>query len=70
MTSVITSEVNEEPWLAVGGVAELLNGQKPNPEDPIGVFHLITKANLPANVSQVYTVPGYEQAYLNAWGLK
>ena len=69
MTSVITSEVNEEPWLAVGGVAMLLNGQKPNPVDPIGVFHLITKANLPANTSQVYTVPGYEQEYLKAWGL-
>ncbi len=69
MTSVITSEVNENPWSAIGGVAELLNGQKPNPIDPIGVFHLETKANLPADVSQVYTVPGYQQTFLKAWGL-
>jgi hypothetical protein len=69
MTSVITSEVNENPWEAIGGAAMLLNGQKPDPIDPIGVFHTITKANLPADVSQVYTVPGYQQTFLKAWGL-
>lgn len=69
MTSVITSEVNESPWTAIGGVAMLLNGQKPHPINPVGVFHLITKNNLPANVSEVYTVPNYEQMFLKAWDL-
>ncbi|MGH3252055.1 MAG: hypothetical protein ACRDOI_38410 [Trebonia sp.] len=69
MTSVITSEVNENPWEAIGGVAQLLNGQKPDPIDPIGVFHTLTKDNLPADTSQVYTVPNYQQTFLKAWGL-
>lgn len=69
MTSVITSEVNENPWEAMGGEAMLLNGQKPDPIDPIGVFHLITKDNLPADTSQVYTVPDYEQTFLKAFDL-
>lgn len=66
-----TDETYEAGWRAVDSILRVMNHQSLSPccKEPVGKIRLLTKANVPSNLSQPYTIPNYEAAFKKAWGL-
>jgi ribose transport system substrate-binding protein len=68
MAAAITSEVPEAGWRAVDLIARLMVGQDLYDDEPSGERALLTKDDLPADITVPYVVPDYERAFEQAWG--
>lgn len=68
VAAALTSEVPESGWRAADLAVRLMNGQKLYADAPSGERTFLTQDNLPADITQQYTIPGYEQAFEQAWG--
>ena len=64
----ITDEVVDSGWRDVDALIRLETKQPLASAQPVGVTHLITKADVPS-ANTYYTAPNYEQVYEKAWGL-
>jgi ribose transport system substrate-binding protein len=70
-TMGVTEETYEIGWRMVDALARnFLGDSMACCTTPIGTVHVITKADLPASLSVPYSVPGYQQFFLKAWGLQ
>jgi len=66
----VTEETYEIGWRMVDAAARYFMGDSMACcTTPIGTVHVITKADLPSNLSVPYTVPDYEEYFLKAWHL-
>jgi ribose transport system substrate-binding protein len=68
LAAALTSEVPESGWRAADLAVRLMNGQKLYDDAPSGERTFLTKDNLPADITKQYTIPGYQQAFEQAWG--
>ena len=67
----VTEETYEIGWRMIDVAArDFLNDSITCCTTPIGTVHVITKADLPSDLSVPYSVPGYQQFFLQAWHLK
>lgn len=69
MAAGLTSELYEAGWRAVDLLARQLTGVDLGEVYPIGVTRLITDDNLPEDITVPYSVPGYQDAFTQAWGV-
>ncbi|HUB39970.1 MAG TPA: substrate-binding domain-containing protein [Streptosporangiaceae bacterium] len=66
----VTEETYEIGWRMIDAAARHFAGDSMACcTTPIGTVHVITKADLPSDLSVPYTVPGYQQDFLKAWHL-
>jgi ribose transport system substrate-binding protein len=69
-TMGVTSEGPEAGWRMVDAAARFFLGDSLLPAaQPQGVYHVLTKADLPANRNAPWTVPHYQSYFLKAWNL-
>ena len=69
-TMGVTEETSEIGWRMVDVAARwFLHDSLGCCSAPIGTIHVITKADLPSNLNQPYTVPNYQATFLKAWHL-
>jgi hypothetical protein len=70
-TMAVTEETSELGWRMDDAMARwfLHDPLSPCCRTPIATIHVITSADLPANVNVPYTVPGYVKDFLKAWRL-
>jgi ribose transport system substrate-binding protein len=69
-TMGVTEETFEIGWRMVDAAARQFEGDSMSCcTDPIATVHVITKADLPANVNVPYSVTGYQSDFLEAWHL-
>ena len=67
----VTEETYEIGWRMIDVAARyFLHDSITCCTTPIGTVHVITKADLPSDLSVPYSVPGYQQFFLQAWHLK
>ena len=65
-----TEETSEIGWRMVDVAARwFLHDNLACCSAPIGTIHIITKADLPSNLNQPYTVPNYQSSFLKVWHL-
>jgi ribose transport system substrate-binding protein len=69
ITAGVTSELYEAGWRAVDLLARKLSGSDLGDVYPMGLNRLITKANLPNDITVPYSVPGYQDSFKKAWGV-
>jgi ABC-type sugar transport system substrate-binding protein len=62
----LTEETFEAGWRMVDVLIRHMEGASFDPT-PIDTIHIITKANLPADISQPYAVPNYQSYFEKAW---
>jgi hypothetical protein len=66
----VTEETYEIGWRMIDATARYFLGDPMTCcTTPIGTVHVITKADLPSDLSVPYTVPDYQQYFLKAWHL-
>jgi ABC-type sugar transport system substrate-binding protein len=65
----VTDETTEIGWSMVDAVARHFLGDPITDPTAVGVVHVITKSNLPADLNVPYTVPNYQSYFLKAWHL-
>lgn len=65
----VTSEANENGWRMVDVIIRHMEGMEISQccTMPAGTVHIITKADLPADISQPYTTPDYQSDFEKAW---
>jgi ribose transport system substrate-binding protein len=68
IAAALTSEVPESGWRAADMAARMMNGQELYDTAPDGERTFLTADNLPADITQQYTIPDYQQAFEQAWG--
>lgn len=67
-TMGVTEETYEIGWRMIDAAARYFQGDSMACcTTPIGTVHVITKADLPANLTVPYSVPGYQNDFLKAW---
>ena len=69
ITAAFTSEVYESGWRTVDKLARSFAGAPIGEPYPLGINRLITKDNIPTDVTVPYTVPDYAAAFKKAWGV-
>lgn len=62
----VTEETFEAGWRMVDVITRHMQGMSFDPT-PIGTIHVVTKENLPADISQAYSVPNYQSYFKKAW---
>lgn len=69
-TMGVTEETSEIGWRMVDVLIRHMQGASISCcTTPVGTIHVITKANLPADITKPYTVPDYQAAFKKAWQL-
>ena len=69
-TMGVTEETYEIGWRMIDVAARHFLGDSiACCTTPIGTVHVITKADLPSDLSVPYSVPGYQEFFLKAWHL-
>ena len=69
-TMGVTEETYEVGWRMIDVLARTMEGASITCcSTPIGTIHVITKSDLPADLSKPYSVPNYESFFLKAWQL-
>lgn len=69
LTAAFTSEVYEAGWRTVDKLARSLAGAPIGEPYPLGINRLITKDNLPSDITVPFTLPNYQAAFKKAWGV-
>ncbi len=65
----IVGQSYEVGWQAADLLLRHLEGMPITDTQPVGLLHVITKDDLPSDISVPYTVPGYQAQFLKAWSL-
>jgi ABC-type sugar transport system substrate-binding protein len=69
IAAAFTDEAYEAGWRAVDKVLRAMTGKPLGETTPVGKVRLLTKDNLPSDISKPYVIPGYEDSFKQAWGL-
>jgi ABC-type sugar transport system substrate-binding protein len=69
IAAAFTDEVYEAGWRAVDVLVRHMAGKPVGQLTPVGKVRLITKDNLPSDISEPYAIPGYQKGFEKAWGL-
>jgi ribose transport system substrate-binding protein len=69
IAAAFTDEIYEAAWRAVDVIVRQMAGTPVGEKTPFGKVRLITKDNLPPDLSKPYTVPDYQTAFKQAWGI-
>jgi ribose transport system substrate-binding protein len=69
IAAAFTDEAYEAGWRAVDVVLRAMVDKPLGEKTPLGKVRLLTKDNLPADISKPYTIPGYQDGFKQAWGL-
>ena len=69
MAAALTSEVYESGWRTVDKLARKFAGAPIGDPYPFGLNRLITKNNLPPDITKPYTLPNYQAGFKKAWGI-
>lgn len=65
----VVGERFELGWRAIDLIIRHLQGVQIVESEPVVSLHVITRDNLPQNVDVPYSVPGYQDSFLKAWGV-
>ena len=68
IAAAFTSEIYEAGWRAVDKAVRALADKPIGNPMPFSKNRLLTKENLPADISRSYTIPGYQDGFKKAWG--
>lgn len=69
IAAAFTAEVYEAGWRAVDKLVRSMLNKPLGDTKPSGKVRLITKNNLPADISKPFSVPNYQDGFKKAWGL-
>lgn len=69
IAAAFTSEIYEAGWRAVDKLVRALADKPIGNPTPFSKNRLLTKENLPADISTSYTIPDYQDGFKKAWGV-
>lgn len=69
IAAAFTDEIFEAGWRAVDKIVRSIAGKPVGETKPPGKIRLITKDNLPADISKPFRIPGYQDGFKKAWGI-
>lgn len=65
-----TGELYESGWRAVDLLARIFAGDEIADPYPVGLTRLFTPEDLPEDISVSYSIPGYQDAFEEAWSVR
>lgn len=69
IAAAFTAEIYESGWRAVDKLVRALADKPIDDPMPFGKSRLLTKENLPADISKSFTISGYQDGFEKAWGV-
>jgi ribose transport system substrate-binding protein len=69
MSAAFTAELYEAGWRTVDLMARTFTDTPIDDPYPLGVIRMITKDNLPSDITVPYSLPDYEAVFKTAWGV-